>query len=291
MAASVVVCTCARVELLRNCLASVSRLDPAPGEILVIDNTPGDAHTEAIAKEFNARYAVEIRPGLSHARNRAVELASGEIIAFLDDDAQPRENWLGLMLEPFEDANVAVVTGDTFPAEMAESAVSNALPRYISSKDPQWFEIVTYGGLGYGTNMALRKSACSGWKGFDVRLGRGAPLWLAEESHAFATLLSKGYTAVHVPAAIVIHPNKPLDLEKEASSSIAYWLLLFFEFPSHRLDLIRFLSGRLLRRRLAWSRNPQEPGRIIRGGWRLYFKAGIAGVRLYFRNRRNSQRR
>ena len=95
--------------------------------------------------------------------------------------------------------------------------------------------------------MALRRSACAGGAIFDVRLGRGAPLRIAEESHAFATLLSRGYRAVHVPDAIVVHADNNGDIQERAASSVAYWLLLFSEFRSHRLDLLRFLFRRLRR--------------------------------------------
>lgn len=162
----------------------------------------------------------------------------------------------------------------------------NAPSRSLSNKEPQWFEIATFGGLGIGTNVALRKSVCSVWKGFDVRLGRGAPLRIAEESHAYASLLNFGYSAVHVPAAVVVHASKRKNIEQEAISSIAYWWLLFFEFPGHRLELMRFLSRHLRGKSLTWPRNPQTPGAIISSGWRLRLKAGWAGTLLYLRSRK-----
>lgn len=109
---------------------------------------------------------------------------------------------------------------------------------------------------------------------------------IAEESHAYASLLDLGYRAVHVPAAMVIHPVKPKNIEQEATSSIAYWLLLFFEFPGHRLDLVRFLTRRLRGKPLTWPRDPQTPGKIISSGWRLRLKAGLAGTPLDLRYRK-----
>ena len=290
LTASIVICSRKRPNLLRECLESVSRLHPAANEIIVVDNTEGDKATELIAEQFKARYIVEPEPGLSRARNSGLIASTSEIVAYLDDDARPQKDWLGFILQPFSEPAVASVTGDTFPAGYDDSAPSHGPVRTLCNKDPKWFEIATFGGLGYGTNMAIRKAACSGWKGFDVRLGRGAPLWLAEESHAFASLLDLGYCAVHVPAAIVIHPMKPQDLELEASSRVAYWLLLFWEFPGHRLDLVRFLLNRLRRKRLSWPRDPQGPGEIIKSGWHIYLKAALAGTLLYLRNRKAADR-
>ncbi len=283
---SIVICTCNRPDDLRNCLEAISRLDPGPGEVLVVDNTPGDPGTKSAAIRFGARYIVEPAPGLSRARNRGLAESHSEFVAFLDDDAVPDVRWLDRLLEPFEDPEVASVTGETRFAESASTQGAEKPTRYLSNKNRLWFEMANFGGLGYGTNMALRKAVCNGWTVFDERLGRGTPLWTAEESHAFATLVERGYRAAHVPAAVVIHPLKTRDIEREASTAFAYWLLLFFEFPGHRLDLLRFLLRRLRRERLPWPREPQEPGEIINSGWRTQLNAVFAGALLYLRYRK-----
>ncbi|HLY39668.1 MAG TPA: glycosyltransferase family 2 protein [Terracidiphilus sp.] len=282
---TVVICTRNHPRALRSCLEAVHRLDPQPDDLLVVDNSGGDPDTRTVADEFQARYICEPIQGLSRARNRALNESSSEIIAFLDDDAVPTPAWLDQILVPFADPLVASVTGET----IAPDAVTPAQPcpsRVVSQELPQWFEMANFGGLGFGTNMALRRRFCTGWKVFDERLGRGTPLWIAEESHAFAQLISRGYRAVHVPAAIVLHPEKPRDISKEATTAFGYWLLLFWEFPGHKLDLLRFISRRIGRKPLKWPRNPQEPGEVIKSGWRMYLKAGFGGTLLYLRSRR-----
>ncbi len=84
---SVVVPTRNRDELLREALASVmTNLDPRfELEMLVVDNGEG-AHTEAIAHEFGARYLRCATTGASAARNRGLAAATGDLVAFLDDD-------------------------------------------------------------------------------------------------------------------------------------------------------------------------------------------------------------
>ncbi len=288
LTATIIICTRNRVALLRKCLEALEVLEPPADEILVVDNSTGDTETELTAREFGAHYIVEPTPGLSRARNRGFAESSTDIVAYLDDDAVPDKSWLRFILDPFKDARVAVVSGDTLCPESTSSIVDRAQPRTISNQVPLWFEMATFGGLGFGTNMALRKSACGAGKIFDERLGRGAPLRIAEESHVFASLLERGFSVVHVPAAVVIHPEKPRDVEIEATSSMAYWLLLFFEFPRHRFDLLRFLFSRLMGKPLSWTRDPQGPGEIVSSSWRLHLKAGLNGALLYFRNRRVS---
>lgn len=284
--ASVVICTCRRADYLRQCLAAVTRLDRPADDVLVVDNTPGDKDTELAAKDYGVRYLVEPKPGLSRARNLGLAECTTDIVTFLDDDAEPEPDWLRQILEPFKDGRVGAVTGETVPTGFDRSSYQPSPARVLHNQVPQWFEIATFGGLGLGTNMALRKAACEGWKVFDERLGRGAPFRIAEESHAFASMLSRGNWAVHQPSAVVVHPSKPIGVEQEAACAIAYWLLLFTEFPGHRMDLLRFLGRRLRQKPLTWPRNPQDPGAIISSGWRVRVKASIAGMRLYLRSRK-----
>lgn len=287
---SLAICTRNRPTALTECLREVLSLSPAPDEILVIDNTPGDPATENTARAAGARYFIEPTAGLSHARNRALRESRSDVIAFIDDDARPRREWLDLLLAPYADEHVAAVTGETISDEQLIATVEKLPERSLSSADPLWFEMANFGGLGFGTNMSLRRRCCREESFFDVRLGRGAPIRIAEESHAFTTLIARGYRAVHVPAAIVLHPSKPRDVEQEATASFAYWLLLLFEFPGHRRDLVTFLLRRLMRKPLGWPRDPHEPGEIINSGFAVKLKALLGGAALYFNTRKPKAR-
>jgi len=287
LTAAVVICTRNRPGPLRKCLEAVSRLERRPDEIVVVDNSPGDKATEAVAVEFSARYTLEPAEGLSRARNRALTEGSSEIVAYLDDDAVPDEGWLESILEPFADPSVAAVTGETLLPGSRQIGCSPRSSWRLSNKDPQWFEIAAFGGLGIGTNMAMRRAACAGWKVFDERLGRGALFEGMEEHHAFVRLLSLGHTAAHVPAAIVFHRSQMRgDIQQEARNQIGYSMLLFSEYPSHRMDLLRFLFRRVRHRPLTWPRDSPDPGEIITSGWGVLLNASIRAVPLFLRNRK-----
>lgn len=287
LTAAVVICTRKRPIPLRKCLEAIARLARIPDEVVVVDNSSGDKETESVALEFSARYTLEPIEGLSRARNRALTECNSEVVAYLDDDAVPDERWLELILEPFADPCVAAVTGET---TLPGSCVIGASPEpswRLSNKDPRWFEIAAFGGLGIGTNMALRRAACAGWSVFDQRLGRGALFEGMEEHHAFVRLLSLGHTAAHVPAAIVFHRSqKRGDIKQEARNQIGYSMLLFSEYPSHRLDLLRFLLRRVRHKPLTWQRDAPDPGEIITSGWRVLLNASLSAVLLFLRNRK-----
>ncbi|MGA9584121.1 MAG: glycosyltransferase family 2 protein [Terracidiphilus sp.] len=280
---TVVICTRNRPGYLKECLLGIARLDPRPDDVLVVDNTQGNKETENVAREFGARYITQPVQGLSRSRNRGLAECDTDIVAFLDDDAIPASDWLGILVEPFANDKTAASTGRVVtPVSNCASELES--PRILSKTDPQWFEIATFGGMGVGLNMALRRSACADWTVFDERLGRGAPFHIGEETYAFAGLLQRGYSAAYVPSAVVFHPPHRRDpIEIEARYSFAYWLLLFSAFPTERLSLLRFIVRRLRRKPLEWPRDPQEPGEIVTSGWRVLFKAGWEGLWLFLR--------
>lgn len=285
--ATIVVCTRKRPAALWHCLNGIAQLEHAPDEVIVIDNTSGDKETEAVALEFGAVYLIEPVEGLSRARNRGFAESTSDIIAYLDDDAIPDPDWLELLLEPFANPQVTLVTGKIVtPASKSQNGTGQPA-RSLSNKDSEWFAIATFGGLGLGSNMAFRRKTCAANKLFDERLGRGAPFEIAEENFAFASLLSQGHTAVYLPKAMVYHPDgKPTDVMLEARNSIAFSMFLFSEFPNHRLDLIKFLFRRLRQKPLIWPRDSPDPGAVITSGWRVLIAASFQAAALFLKNRR-----
>lgn len=288
-AVTIVVCTRNRPEQLRNCLEAIGRLNPGPTEVLVVDNTTGNAATRAVAAEFGTRYCIEPVPGLSRARNLGFAESGGDFVAYIDDDSTPDPDWLEHLLTPFVNPAVAAVTGKVQTPDSHPLSTETAA-RFLDKSNPQWFEIATFGGLGMGSNMVLRKQAC-GQKIFDERLGRGAPFQIAEENYAFARLLSQGHAVVYVPAAVVCHPPlRRRGIQLEARNSITYALLLFSEFPSQRLALLQFLFRRLRGKPLTWPRDPQRPGEIVSSGWRIKLRAGLEGLWLFLRTKKPRNR-
>src|SRR5947209_8097109 len=84
---SVIVPTKDRSGLLRQALASVRALE-GPDlaiELIVADNGSTD-DTAAVAHEFGARLVRTLTPGAAAARNAGLRVATGEYLAFLDDD-------------------------------------------------------------------------------------------------------------------------------------------------------------------------------------------------------------
>ncbi len=94
---SVVVPTRDRPDTLRQALASIRALeaDDMTFEILVGDNG-SDPETEKVAADFSAIHIPVTEKGAAAARNAGLNAATGEFIAFLDDD----DIWLPVHVRP-----------------------------------------------------------------------------------------------------------------------------------------------------------------------------------------------
>lgn len=129
---SVVVCTYNRSALMADAVRSIceQEFDRSLFEVLIVDNNSTDdtrAVSEALAGEFpNVRYVVEVKQGLSHARNCGYLAARGKYVGYLDDDAVANPHWLTAARRIFEEEG-AVICGGPFTA------------LYRSPK-PKWFK-------------------------------------------------------------------------------------------------------------------------------------------------------
>lgn len=86
-----------------------------PDEVLVVENggripPPLRAAWPALVKVLR-----EDRPGVWYARNAAVAAATGEAVAFLDDDARAAPDWIERMLACFEETGACGVGGPALP--------------------------------------------------------------------------------------------------------------------------------------------------------------------------------
>jgi len=123
---SAVICayTEERWPLLVRSVASVLRQQRQPLEVIVcVDHN--DALLEQCRREWGQGSVAGAVPivvianryegRLGSARNSALEIAAGDIVAFLDDDARAEPDWLGRLLAPYGDERVVAVGGAPLP--------------------------------------------------------------------------------------------------------------------------------------------------------------------------------
>jgi succinoglycan biosynthesis protein ExoM len=157
----------------------------------------------------------EPRPGLSHARNRALAWAAevgADVLAFVDDDAVVDPGWYDALRTRWDEA----------PSEVA--CIGGPIrPRY-SVPPPAWFSdgiahVLTVLARGpdvrdldpdveavYGANISFRVEPLRGAGGFDPALGHaGSRTFFGEEDEAQRALVRLGYRVRYVPDAGVTH--------------------------------------------------------------------------------------
>lgn len=222
-AVTLAICTRNRPDQLERCLASVATAQPAPQQVLVVDNGPSEA-TRAVAKTFAAvEYLPESRHGLSAARNAAIAAARHEILAFIDDDTEVEPRWLERLCAPFADPQVMATTGLVLPAEL--DTPSQVRFEKVLGGFARGFQPLTYGPqffrstrrraapvwkIGAGANMALRVEAFRRVGVYDERLGAGAS-GCSEDSELWYRLLAEGWTCQYEPSSVVHHHHRGSD--------------------------------------------------------------------------------
>ena len=208
---SVVICTRNRAQYLLECLQSFEKIHTEINwELILIDNGSSD-NTQAVIGQFAATTSIalvvgqEPNKGLSYARNKGIELAQGEFIAFTDDDCYPETDYVDkLLFRLTSDPKLGFVGGRVLlfdPDDYPVTIQTHNEPMYINPGE------FLFAGVIHGANFAFRKSALVQAKGFDVRLGAGTP-FPSEDVDTMAELLRLGWKGEYDPAIVVYHRHR-----------------------------------------------------------------------------------
>lgn len=216
---SVVVCTRDRPESLTRCLRSLKQQASAPGEIIVVDNSPGRTAKAICDADQAVTYVHAPRPGLSAARNLGVRTSRFDLIAFTDDDVELHLHWTSEIVAAFARSGAQAVTGAVFPASLstpAQSAFEFEMGGFPTECTPQIFdrrffdERCSQGAevwrVGAGANMAFQRAVFDKVGLFDERLG--AASGCSENSELWYRLLAGGGICFYEPRAVVFHHHR-----------------------------------------------------------------------------------
>jgi GT2 family glycosyltransferase len=163
---SVVVCSYNGARTIRDCLEGLRRLEYPDFETILVSDGSND-RTVAIGREYGLRIIETENRGLSAARNTGFEAATGEIVAYIDDDAYPDPHWLTYLAATFASDGYVGVGGPNLPVPgdgPVAQCVANAPggPTHVLVSDREAEHIP-------GCNMAFRKSALQAIGGFDAQ--------------------------------------------------------------------------------------------------------------------------
>jgi GT2 family glycosyltransferase len=225
---SVIVPTHNRPERVADCLHTLMTLHYPNYEVILVDNAP---HTEAIAEVVHehfgghprVRYVREAIAGVSWARNRGIQEARGEILAFTDDDVVVDPYWLLKLVQAFSCAeDVQCVTGLILPLELETQAQfwfeeyngsrgyrgSWSFQRRIFDDKQRHKHLYRIALCGIGASMAFKADFLRSIGGFDPHLGTGGRVQSGEDIAAFFKVLMHGHQLVYEPSSVVYHVHR-----------------------------------------------------------------------------------
>ncbi len=215
MQVSVVVCTYTmdRWDVFTEAVDSALAQTYEPIEVvLVIDGNP-EVYDRAV-EEFGARENVVVHDneenrGISYSRTKGAELASGEIVAFIDDDGVAEADWIEKHVETYEETDAVAVGGYVAPNWKSEK------PDFFPAEF-YWLVGCTETGFaedgeevrnGYGSNVSYRRDVFLDVGGYDVNTGRKGDRHIQAHEAPVGIRIREAYGqgVVYVDDAVVQH--------------------------------------------------------------------------------------
>lgn len=232
---SAIICTHNRDQYLGAAIDSLLNQDFENYEVIVVDNASTDTTVDIVNQRLSdprLTYVHEPKLGLSVARNAGAQAAKGQILAYLDDDAEATDRWLRSLYQIYEqNPKVAIAGGKVtllWPQDVATPPhwLSNALAGNLGAYDlgDQITYITNPNLTPRGLNYSIRKTFLEQIGGFDTNLGRvGQNLLSNEELHMTQLALKQGYQVVYTPEALVAHNVAPARLKPAWFLSRSWW--------------------------------------------------------------------
>lgn len=215
MDVSVVVCTYAmdRYDVFSEAVESAYEQTYDSVEVVIVVDG-NDEVFDRVREDFGDRpntvlHCNDENQGISYSRTKGGELASGEIVAFIDDDATAEPDWIEQLVSVYESTDAIAVGGDVRPDWQTEK------PAFFPDEF-YWLVGVVEPGFAtdgeevrntYGSNISYRREAFLSVGGYDPNTGRKGDRHLqAHEAPVGIRLLREyGKGMVFAEDAVVHH--------------------------------------------------------------------------------------
>jgi hypothetical protein len=198
-----------------DAIDAVLAQDPPPVQVMVVVDH-NEQLRQRLVNAFPNLLVVSSteRRGLSGARNTGIAHATGDVIAFLDDDAVPTDGWLAAVTAAYADDRVIGTGG------IAAPCWEDRRPPWMPDEF-LWTVGCSYRGLPthqrpvrnpIGANMTFRRGVFDAVGTFSDGIGRvgRTPLGCEETEFSIRALVAlPGSIIIHIPEAVVAHLVPP----------------------------------------------------------------------------------
>src|SRR5689334_5528744 len=176
-------------------------LEPSAFEVIVVDNGSTSLPRTVIERYPGTVLLQELRAGPGPARNRGVEVASGDILAFTDADCRTHPDWLNSALSALEASPRQTVLGGDVRIWREPNRAMTAIEAYESVFAYRFKLYIEQHGFSGTGNLVMRKSdfaSIGPFRGIDV----------AEDIEWGQRARAAGYAFRYVPEMVVFHPAR-----------------------------------------------------------------------------------
>lgn len=206
---SIVVASYGRPGALCRCLIGLSQLAFAPVEVVVVADKAGLAAISDLPFADRLKTVLQAEPNVGRARNDGIAQASGDVVAFIDDDAVAEPTWAARIMSAFgADPRLAAVTGSVLgrngiSTQWGSMGVDQQGRDFTISEPDHRLDGGVVRKL-HGTNMAVRRTVLHSIGGFDPAFR----FYLDDTDLAFR-IGTRGLKTRFLPSAVVHHAFGP----------------------------------------------------------------------------------
>jgi GT2 family glycosyltransferase len=197
---SVVVCTYNGSRTIRKTLEATTTLDYPDYEVIVVSDGSSD-ETEEIVRAFEVKLIETENRGLGSARNTGAEAATGEIVAYIDDDAYPDPHWLHYLAIGYASGDWAAMGGPNIlppgsntTAECVSHSPGGATHVLITDLEAEHLP---------GCNLSIRRDRLLAVGGFDPQFNAAG-----DDVDLCWRLQQSGWKLGYHPGAAVWHHSR-----------------------------------------------------------------------------------
>lgn len=227
---TIVICTDGRFANLVSALQCLGQLDHERFEVCVIAGPTPDG-TRAMLENWPhpLKHANIESRNLAMSRNRGIDLASGDVIAFIDDDVLPEAEWLDQIIAGYADDRVGAVGGKVFNHTGLDYQWRFGTTDRLGRADLTWSRAADELNFPYsysfphllGANATFRRKALIEIGGFDEEFD-----YYLDETDVAARILDAGWLIVQRDDAYVHHKYAASHSRNEARIIQSWYSIL-----------------------------------------------------------------